>query len=97
MTFRVRDIQFIHNNQLNSSVSKQQYSIPRAKRFRCTKSELSSQYYNIPSTNNHKAPSFGVSNRPPPFIGILDNPPPNQYTIKALLIEKQQIKFPLGR
>jgi hypothetical protein len=67
MSFRVRDIQAVHNNPLNDSVSKHQYSIPKAERFRNIKSELSYKYYDLPSTNDRKAPSFGVSSRPSPF------------------------------
>lgn len=38
MSFRVRDIQSVHNNPLNDSVSKHQYSIPKAERFKYSKS-----------------------------------------------------------
>jgi len=67
MSFRIRDIQAVHNNPLNDSVSKQQFSIPRAERFKKQKSTPTYKYYDLPSTNSRKAPSFGVSSRPNPF------------------------------
>jgi len=30
MTYRIRDVNIVHNNILNNSVSKQVYSIPKA-------------------------------------------------------------------
>lgn len=51
MSYRIRDINHIHGNPLNSSVSKQQYSIPKAQRFQNNKTETGYKYYDLPSTN----------------------------------------------
>lgn len=47
---------------------------------------MSYKYYDLPSTNTRKAPSFGVSDRPSPFVGDKEIPPPNRYVIKDFLI-----------
>ena len=63
MSFRIRDIHSVHNNPLNKSVSKQQYSIPKADRFRRCHTVMSDKYYEIQSTNDQKAPSFPTAER----------------------------------
>ena len=59
MSFRIRDIHAIRNNQLNKSVSKQQYTIPRAERFQRCQTVLTDKYYDLPSTNQQKGPPIG--------------------------------------
>ena len=63
MAFRIRDIHAIHNNQLNKSVSKQQYSIPKAGRFRRCQTVLTDKYYDLPSTNELKGALIGREDR----------------------------------
>ena len=97
MSYRIRDINTIHNNPLNTSVSKQQYSIPKAKRFRNNKSEMGYKYYDMPSTNAQKAPTFGISIRKTIFAGDKDVPSPDKYFVKDMKQETQQISFAKGR
>jgi len=82
MSYRVRDIQTVHNNSLNSSKSKQQYTIPRADRFRNAQSVISYKYYDLPSTNECRSTSFGVANRKGLFLTDKSIPPPGQYNPK---------------
>ena len=63
MAFRVRDIHTVHNNQLNKSVSKQLYTIPKADRFKRCHTVISDKYYDIPSTNELKAAPIGRAGR----------------------------------
>lgn len=59
MSYRIRDIATIHNNPLNSSISKQLYTIPKANRFQYNKTEISQKFYDLPPTNSKKAAPFG--------------------------------------
>lgn len=86
MSFRVREFQSIHNNPLNASTSKHQYSIPKAERFKIAKYEMLYRYYDLPSTNSRKAPSFGVSDRSSLFAGDKSIPPPTKYVLEDFLI-----------
>lgn len=79
MSYRIRNIESVHNNILNSSISKQQYTIPKANRFRYSKSVCEYRYYNLPSTNTCRASTFGVSRRKELFHQDRDIPPPGLY------------------
>lgn len=97
MSYRIRDIATVHDNVLNSSVSKHQYTIPRATRFRNNKSEMGYKYYDLPSTNTQKAPSFGVSTRKSIFAVDKEIPSPDKYTLRDIKLETQLISFAKGR
>ena len=97
MSFRIRDIQSVHNNALNKSVSKQQYSMPKAERFRRCHTVMADRYYDIQSTNEHKAPIFPNANRISIFEIKSNNPPPNQYEVKDLNLNVKDITFANGR
>lgn len=100
MSYRVRDITSIHNSALNNSISKQQYTIPRAERFRNNKTESSYKYYELPSTNDHKASTFGHSQRKTIATGDQNLPSPDKYflnSLHALHLDSRQISFAKGR
>lgn len=100
MSYRVRDINTIHNSALNNSVSKQQYSIPRAERFKNNKTESSYKYYELPSTNPNKAPTFGHSERKGIVTGDVHLPSPDKYFLNTLYptkFDSRQISFAKGR
>lgn len=63
MSYRIRDINTIHNNPLNSSISKQLYTIPKASRFHYNKTEISQKFYDLPPTNNRKGAPFSHAER----------------------------------
>lgn len=97
MSFRIRDINSVHNNPLNKSISKQQYSIPKADRFKRCNTVLSDKYYEIPSTNDLKAASFSQGKRQGAFEIKCDQPSPGQYNITEALSETRKITFAHGR
>lgn len=101
MSYRIRDIGAIRNNQLNGSVSKQQYTIPRADRWKNNKSEASYyNYYNLPSTNTKKAFNFGTSERKVFEPKKETIPSPNKYfdnMQKSLMLQTNSIAFAKGR
>ena len=97
MSFRIRDIQAIHNNPLNKSVSKQQYSIPKASRFQRCHTVLSDKYYDIPTTNDLKAAPFDRADRKTIFALKDQGPPPGHYDVSSAGIEVKNIIMPLGR
>lgn len=55
------------------------------------------KYYDIPSTNTQKAPTFGVSARKTIFAGDKEVPSPDKYTVKDMKQETQHISFAKGR
>lgn len=81
MAFRIRDLQAIHNNPQNKSVSKQQYSIPRASRFQRCHTVLSDKYYDLPTTNECKAAAFPLDKRRDIFVPRDRSPSPAHYSI----------------
>lgn len=100
MSYRVRDITSIHNSVLNNSISKQQYSIPKAERFKNNKTESSYKYYELPSTNARKAPTFGHELRKSIVSGDNNIPSPDKYflnTIYPIKFDSRQITFAKGR
>ena len=53
-------LEITHNNALNSSTSKQQYTFSKLRRFTDrSKTEGPDVYYNVPSTRQTKAFTFG--------------------------------------
>lgn len=100
MSYRVRDINSIRNSALNNSISKQQYSIPRAERFKNNKTEAAYKYYELPSTNANKAPTFGHSERKGFITAESNLPSPDKYflnTIHPIKYDSRQITFAKGR
>lgn len=97
MSYRIRNLESIHNNPLNLSPSKQQYTIPKAPRFRNSRSVCEYRYYTLPSTNKHKAPSFGASTRKGLFRYDPEIPPPGAYNPKDINVGTLSVSFAKGR
>lgn len=97
MSIRSRDTQSIHDSPINFSMSKQQYTIPKAERFRKSKSLASYKYYDLPSTNTFRSTTFGISNRKNLFNNDKSIPPPGQYNPKSNTTEVRNLSFAKGR
>lgn len=98
------DLERLHNNSLNSSSSKQQYSFNKEARFKeHLKTEGADRYYEVPSSRKNMAFSFGKLarcelNR---FGKGTQSPPPGSYEIEGsldkLLKKKEGVKVMYGR
>lgn len=76
----------IHNHPVNNSVSKNRWSIPKAKRFQgLTPSAVTDSIYELPSTRTSRTTTLGHGSKYDFTAQARDGPAPNQYqTIQNL-------------
>ncbi len=80
------ELELTHNNPLNNSTSKQQFSFNKTHRFKDRlKTEGADRYYDIPSTRAKVAFSFGKLDRCPDnkFVQGRHSPPPGSYRVEG--------------
>jgi hypothetical protein len=98
------DLDCKHNNPLNNSTSKQQFSFNKGSRFgERIKTEGTDRYYEVPSTRAKVAFSFGKMircelNR---FAKGSQSPPPGSYEVEGdlekMIKKKEGVKLMYGR
>lgn len=93
-----------HDNPLNSSSSKHQYSFSKTNRFNFhAKTEVPDHFYEVPSTRQQLSFSFGKSLRSDftKHEKTSQSPPPNSYhfegDIEKLLKKKEGVRILYGR
>jgi len=91
-----------NNSSLNTSTSKQMYSVPRALRFKEPfRSPCNRPFYDVPDTKSKRHTSFGYGNKMDMSKSMAVSPPPNTYSLKSNFeAEKAKARgfsFGLGR
>ena len=95
-SIKIENPEITHKSPLNDSISKQQFSFPKSKRFdEKLPPKQNDTFYNLPSTNSNRAPSLGTSNRNT-FNLKSHSPPPTAYDIKGTL-DNHGVGFSCGR